>query len=252
MESNLAPLKSWQKIFKGDSFDYDYHAVGAHFADPGFADISRVMFEDMKSLKDIGINGMMSCQVQRVFFPTSLLMEAMVRTLWNRDTTFEAIVADFFPKVYGDDGIALFEYFDKISKAFDIGFIRGYKKHEDADEHIKMLSVIPGLLDSFKPVIDKNVKLFSERGDEVRAHLWKLLSYHSVITRYQYEMLTENLKDNIEKSKEICNRAKLYLESIEPETREVLDDFRMKGSFGRLCTPFKSVQKHQVGVAQDL
>lgn len=41
IEENLAFLREWQKIFKGDSFDFDYHLMWAHYADPGYMKIAR-------------------------------------------------------------------------------------------------------------------------------------------------------------------------------------------------------------------
>ncbi|MHB9038215.1 MAG: DUF4838 domain-containing protein, partial [Armatimonadota bacterium] len=70
VKSNVKFLKAWQRAFNGDSFDFDYHLVFDHISDPCDTALARTISLDMKGLKDIGLDGFMSCQVQRVFYPT--------------------------------------------------------------------------------------------------------------------------------------------------------------------------------------
>jgi len=92
IDENVSFLKAWQKIFTGDSFDFDYHLMWAHYSDPGYFDISRIIYEDIRNLKNIGLNGLISCQIQRVFFPTGLPVYVMAHTLWNDSLCFGNIV----------------------------------------------------------------------------------------------------------------------------------------------------------------
>ncbi len=43
VEDYIAYLKEWQKIFKGDSFDFDYHLGKAHYGDAGYYEISEII-----------------------------------------------------------------------------------------------------------------------------------------------------------------------------------------------------------------
>lgn len=74
---NTAFLNAWQKIFRGDSFDFDYHMGSNQQADPGQHEISNILYQDIVNLKKIGLNGFISCQVQRSFFPTGLAMTVL-------------------------------------------------------------------------------------------------------------------------------------------------------------------------------
>ncbi|MCK4850047.1 MAG: DUF4838 domain-containing protein, partial [Phycisphaerae bacterium] len=91
---NLAFLRRWQRIFKGDSFLFDYHLMWDHIKDPGHHRLAETLREDIDQLQGLGLNGLISCQVQRCFLPTSLIMTTMGRALWDRKLSFEEIAND--------------------------------------------------------------------------------------------------------------------------------------------------------------
>ncbi len=78
-------LDNWWKVFTGDSFLFDYHLMWAVHEQVMDTALGQVMHEDMRDLKKLGLNGMVSCQVMRSFWPTGLAMAAMAETLWNAD-----------------------------------------------------------------------------------------------------------------------------------------------------------------------
>ncbi len=118
VEGNLAFLKAWQELFQGDSFDFDYHFMWAHFRDPGYYNIADILHKDIQNLVNIGLNGFISCQTQRAFFPTGLGMYTMGKTLWNRDLDFDSIKEEYFSAAYGKDGSLVSEYLRKLSVLF--------------------------------------------------------------------------------------------------------------------------------------
>ena len=129
--SNIAFLRSWQEMFTGDGFDFDYHLMWDHYKDPGQMASARVLHEDIQRLRDIGLNGLVSCQVQRVFFPSATTMVVMGRTLWNREADFDGIVADHLRAAFGEDGPAVKGFLEQISELFAPPVLRG---EGDADQ----------------------------------------------------------------------------------------------------------------------
>jgi len=123
--TNTAFLKSWDRAFRGDGFDFDYHLMWDHYKDPGQIVAARVLHEDIQRLGDLGLNGLVSCQVQRVFFPTALNMVVMGRTLWDASLSFEAIVADYLGAAFGEQGAAVEAFLARVSELFDPPLIRG-------------------------------------------------------------------------------------------------------------------------------
>lgn len=118
LAENLAYLRSWQEQFPGDSFIFDYHLMWAHVADPGYEFCARNLFEDMKNLDKIGLNGMVSCQVQRCAFPTSLPFNMMANALWDKDCDFEEKALEYYLAAFGPDGRAVHSYLAEISRQF--------------------------------------------------------------------------------------------------------------------------------------
>ena len=117
VEGNLAFLREWQNIFSGDSFTFEYYLMWEHYTDPGYYKIARLISEDIKSLKSLGLNGLVTCQVQRAFFPTGLPFYLMGKLLWNDRLIFEEMAEDYFLSAFGYEGKKCYEYL-KTSPGF--------------------------------------------------------------------------------------------------------------------------------------
>ena len=50
--------------------------------------LARIVSQDMRDLRDLGLNGIISCQALRSFYPLGLAMNVMAETLWNRDVEY--------------------------------------------------------------------------------------------------------------------------------------------------------------------
>ena len=125
IEENIAYLKAWKKVFTGDSFDFDYHLGRAHYGDPGYMKISKIISNDIKELENLGLNGLMSCQEIRCAFPTFLPNYTMAKTLWNKDIEFTDVVNEYFIAEYGCLGIELSRILTLISNCFNMDFWNG-------------------------------------------------------------------------------------------------------------------------------
>ncbi|MBQ3055037.1 MAG: DUF4838 domain-containing protein [Oscillospiraceae bacterium] len=115
---NVSYLRAWQKVFSGDSFIYDYHYMWAFMYDPGSIKLARVLSEDIRNLKDLGLDGFISCQIGRVMFPNGFNMVTMGEMLWNRDASFDLIAKDYFDALYGEAGSDVLAYLSELSKRF--------------------------------------------------------------------------------------------------------------------------------------
>ena len=125
VSENIAHLKNWQKDFECDSFDFDYHYMWDHFKDIGHFGTDRVLFEDMKNLDKLGLNGMVSCQCIRAFFPHGLGMYCMAEALWNKNADFDNVTHKYFNAAFGDDGDIVSEYMKKLTTLSDPVYMRG-------------------------------------------------------------------------------------------------------------------------------
>lgn len=69
VKENLAFLYRWQEEFHGDSFVYDYHLMWDIDKEYGGLQLARVLYDDCTRLKDMGLNGLISCQLGRRVSP---------------------------------------------------------------------------------------------------------------------------------------------------------------------------------------
>ena len=91
VEDNISFLRAWQRIVPGDSFIYEYHYMWDQFKDVSDYTNARILWQDIRELKALGLNGLIACQQTRVFFPCGFGMYVMGRTLWDREARFETM-----------------------------------------------------------------------------------------------------------------------------------------------------------------
>lgn len=127
-QANLDRLKEWRRAFTGECVDFDYHLWRDWFYDPGQMQISRVIYEDARNLAAFGMNGYISCQAQRLAFPTGLPLHVLGKTLWDANQSHDRLTRDYFRDLYGRESDLFRRHLEKISRLFDPPFLRGEKK----------------------------------------------------------------------------------------------------------------------------
>ena len=223
VEENIAFLKKWQKGFKGEGIDFDYHFMWAHHKDPGYFAISRILHEDILSLHDIGLNGYVSCQVQRSTFPNGLGIYVMGRALWSKNLTFDKIAEDYFLSAYGENWKSCYDYLEKLSELyFELDLeekiiCASKKKAVLCDEIIKHL---------------ENYQFENEIGsDNCWMLSWQILKEHSIIWIEITKALREIYLGNKSQAQKHWAGIKTRLWEIEPEYAKYLDVFNFIRTF---------------------
>ena len=229
IEENLSYLRGWQEQFSGDSFDYDYHLIWDHYTDPGYMDVSRGLACDIRALSDIGLNGYISCQVQRSFFPTGLAMYMLGRSLWDRNIDDEQLIKDYFEASFGSDWVAVRNYLEEITTLFDPVYIRGEKKGFES-KAVSSLSRVPEVLDNFAGEIENRVSASSHSAQK---RSWRILQYHAIFCRSFSNYLISEAKGDREKSEEDLENLKKTIWEMEPEVQEVFDGWMFLNSLKR-------------------
>ena len=127
-----------------------------YMLDAGGERIAKVLNTDFKNMRNLGMNGLISCQIQRNFFPSSVAMTTMARTLWNNNVAFDAVRRKLYADSFGKDAVdELCNYFKALSDAFDIAALKGEKPCDVAKMRSDMENCIK-VMDSFKKTIEKN------------------------------------------------------------------------------------------------
>jgi hypothetical protein len=124
IEENLSYLNAWKKVFQGDSFLFDYHYMWDVFKDMTTFKLARVLHNDVKALKNIGLNGIVSCQVQRNFAPSPFHMAVLAKTLIDPSIDHEALKLDVFEHMYQDDAPHFLAMLESIEKDWAHDYMR--------------------------------------------------------------------------------------------------------------------------------
>ncbi len=217
---NVAFLKAWQQQFRGDSFDFDYHLMWDHYNDPGYYQIARTLHRDLQHLKEIGLNGFISCQVQRAFFPTGLPMVTLGRTLWDDRVSFEEIAEDYFRSAFGPDGGLAEDYLSSLSQLFDPPYLRGEKPQVDP-EAAERFAKISDLVRDFRPVIHRNLSA----EDPCWATSWRYLAYHAELVPLLAQALEARARGDQEQALAWWAKAKAWAQDHEDAAQSVFDLF---------------------------
>ncbi len=219
---NVAYLKAWQTRYRGDGFDFDYHLMWDHYADPGYTSVARVLHEDIQRLGELGLNGLMSCQVQRVFAPTGLPMNVMGWTLWDKSRNLDTMAADYYQAAFGKDGERCRAYLEELTRLFDPPYLRGEKPRQDS-QSADALESIPRVLQAFRPVIQANL----ERADldPCRAASWRILERHSQLVELLSKALAARARGSAEEAARHVESLSALAWRLEPELHPWLDTY---------------------------
>lgn len=224
---NIAFLKAWEAQFPGDGFDFDYHFMWDHFKDPGQFTLSKVLSDDVRGLHKIGLNGFMSCQVQRVFFPTGLGMTVLGRTLWDSKLKLEAIAADHLAACYGEGSEEVGAYLKSTSKLFSPHVIRGEGSPEQIAAAIRGWKKIPTEVDKMQALIAQGMKA----SDTNQARSWEILGHFGDMAKLMSAALVkkhEGADDAKEAAWDLVEWARLTERKLHP----VLDLFEFLLTIG--------------------
>ncbi len=133
---NFAHLRQWQKMWSGDCLTYEYHFWRIQYRDPSGLYISRRLYEDIRGLKFMGLDGIIEDGSQRSFFPNGFAIYLYAEALMNRDCDYEKVREDYFRHIYGDAWEQVLSYLQKVSEIFDGEYMQGYKSiDESASRH---------------------------------------------------------------------------------------------------------------------
>ncbi len=133
LEEYLAFYNDWRKDFHGDAFAFDYHFCWAEYRDFSTFGMAKLIGDEIRLYKSIGINGVVEDGDLRPFLPNGLLLYTLARTLFDVETPHEQIVEDYFSHIYGEDFKKFHAFFEKISEVFDWKYFTGLgSKNEKA------------------------------------------------------------------------------------------------------------------------
>ena len=173
LQENLAFLRGWQEQFHGDSFAYDYPLGRAHYGDFGYLHISRVIYEDVRKLNALGLNGCISCQELRAGLPNTLPNYVMGRVLLDREAGMEVLINEYFSAAYGPGWELAKECLSELSDLQLCDYLNGKGSRQDAAA-AERLALIEERCARFRAELARRVP----GGGPVQEGFWTRLGYH--------------------------------------------------------------------------
>lgn len=173
LDENMAFLKGWQAVFSGDSFVYDYPLGRAHYGDFGYVHISRILHEDIRKIRQMGLNGYISCQELRAGLPNMLPNYVMGQTLFDESLSFDDIMTEYFSAAYGEHWKKVCRYLTQLSHLSNCDYFNGKGKRTDP-QIVQNMERLLHQTERFRTFIKQQCPK-----QDPEAIFWKQLDYHS-------------------------------------------------------------------------
>ena len=239
VENLLAYVREWRKVFDGEGIVFDYYYMWDCYKDLGYTETARVIHQDIRNYRDIRMNGLISCQGQRVFSPTSLGMNVMARTLWNRDCDFDAVRDEVLEAEFGKDYAIVRDYLQDLS-TYSLPEVTRMEKPLVDPENTKMYEKGLARARAFCRVIEDH--LADTKGCE--AVSWQYLKFHTELSILLMSAFAEMSKGA--DPEPMWQPIEDFVNRHEWETRKYFDVFEFKYTYGRLFPKIKSAQQELI------
>lgn len=178
----LGFLREWQQIFDGDSFDFDYHLMWDINRDFGGSALAGVLYKDVRSLKALGLNGFMSCQIQRAFYPNGLTVWLMGRSLFDGEISFEQLQSDYYSAAFGKYCDFARVFYATLDEKVPFSYFEGGRTDKPLGEMIPTLKEAENYLESI-------LSQMPNGGDSVSEESLKILAFLARNTLYFVKVL---------------------------------------------------------------
>ena len=195
---------------------FDYHLMWDHHFDPGYYNVAKILQKDITALDKIGVDGMVSCQLQRVAFPNNLPMYCMAKTLWNKNETFSDIVNEYFTVAYGEYAEEAENYLKTLSELFTLEVLRG-EKPVDKDAMIEKL-------EKAKAVVERFNDEYVEKNKET-SKSFEYLFYHTEFVKLYADIYIGRFLGDEEMCKAAFDKFQKVYYNVSEATDTVLDEF---------------------------
>ncbi|MEM3426279.1 MAG: DUF4838 domain-containing protein [Thermoproteota archaeon] len=226
-------LRAWQKTLKSDSFLFDYHFWFAYGFDFLKGDIGKILWQDLRDLDKIGLNGLLSCQTLRAFYPTGVNMKILAETLWNKNVSLEDVKKNYLQAAFGSSAEFVSEYLEKIYSFIDASNYE-HREYLSKPENLEKLL-------EFVKKSRKQIEKIAQNSDEpVQKRSATILLHHNTFITLVLEAIEQYVQENYGKALESMRKALNHFLSTEDEFVKIVDVFIVSLVINRLSSAIQS------------
>ena len=213
---NLAFLRGWQAQFQGESFVYDYPLGRAHYGDFGYVGLSRIISQDIRKLRQMGLDGYISCQELRAGMPNMLPNYVMGYTLFDETADVEALIREYYEAAYPEEPQRVLAHMQRLSELSSCDYVNGKGPRVNPDIAVRMAEIAEScgkLLDS---------------GDIPASGLWwRVFRHHNESILRLSRALEAMALGQEEESRARYGEFRDFICRAEPEFQPFLDVYRV-------------------------
>lgn len=213
---NLAFLRSWQARYDGDGFVFDYPLGRAHYGDFGYLHIARIIGQDIKKLRQMGLNGYLSCQELRACSPNMLPDYVMGALLFEENADVEERITEYLEAAYPGRTRLARDYLERLSELEVCDYLNGKGPRVDPDMARK-LSAAAGLCEQMEQQLDSVPDT---------PH-WKALRHHNRCIAHLARAMEALASGDREAALRLHRQLREYICRMEPEFQGWLDVYRL-------------------------
>lgn len=164
----LSSLRDWREYLDSDSFNFDYHFMWQYTMDPGMTRLARIIADDLRHSRALGLNGLVSCQSQRTFLPDGMAVALMAQLLWDADTDVDTFRADHHAHEYGEAAPVVVAHLERLSEIVEAVGLN--------QRHPETVAASPGLAAALRT----ELRDFLDAGEPagLRPGAWIALAFH--------------------------------------------------------------------------
>jgi hypothetical protein len=229
-------LRGWQRSLQSDSFLFDYHFWDIFGLDFLGGDITRVLWHDLHDLQELGLDGLLSCQTLRAFYPNGIPMAILAETLWDREVNPEDIKDHYLKVALGEDAPFVSDYLHEIYSFIDPDKNYGHDKAiltPKVDEIRELLIFVR----ECRP----RLEMLARAGKgTARARTAFLLLHHNAYVALMLEALIHNSKGGKEDATRTINEGISHFLSAEDEIAKFADIYLISNALNRVLSKIRS------------
>lgn len=187
-------LKNWQTATAGcDCFDYDYYLGRSEYGDPTLVNPARIVNRDLKKHKELGLNGLVSCQNLRNHLPNGLSGYVMGESLFDTALGYEELAEKYCHSAYGENGGTVRALLEELSSCFRQNWLF-YEVPETDEPYAASLSRVPALADRLADLCAAHAPC----AYEAQERMWEELSFFADYVRLYATILKKRAEGDRE------------------------------------------------------